>query len=207
MVSAHLKTTFIKMVREYLKGEPEGWKGNQLEADAKKLGYEVTSTTDGGLAWKDALHEIWKNEEEDSIILFCYSPYTTIPYYLKFIEEYTDIDIESPDWTGSDEWKKKMEQEWKDDISTDKKRIKGVSIGIDRMGYEETSASVREDVTWKGFIDWAGMDFWVDELKTSLKGGWIFRKPIMIPEPYNFTLPPRMVKNLKEAMKELKPTL
>ncbi len=207
MVSAHLKTTFIKMVREYLKGHPNQWKGNLLEAGAKKLGYEVISTGDGHPAWIDALRDIWKNEEENSIILFCYSPYTHIPYDLNFIEEYTDISIESPDWTGSDEWKKKMEQEWKDDISTDKKRIKGVKIGIDGMGYEETSASIREDVTWKGFISWGGMNAMGDEFKTSIKGGWIFRKPIMIPQPYNLTLPPRMVKNLKEAMKELKPTL
>lgn len=195
------------MVREYLKGEPKDWKGNLLEAGAKKLGYEVISTGDGQPAWKDALRDIWKNEEENSIILFCYSTYTHIPYDLNFIEEYTDISIESPDWTGSDKWKKKMEQVWKDDYSPDKKRIKGVKIGIDRMGYEETSASIREDVTWKAFISWAGMNAMGDDFKTSIKGGWIFRKPIMIPQPYNLTLPPRMVQNLKEAMKELKPTL
>ena len=209
MVSAHLKTTFIKMVREYLKGEPKDWKGNLLEAGAKKLGYEVISTGDGQTAWIDALRDIWNNEEENSIILSCYSPYTSIPYYLQFIEEYTDMmsAFGQPEWTGSDEWKKKMEQEWKDDISTDKKRIKGVKIGIDGMGYEETSASIREDVTWKAFISWAGMNAMGDDFKTSIKGGWIFRKPIMIPQPYNLTLPPAMVKNLREAMKELKPTL
>ena len=182
MVSAHLKTTFIKMVREYLKGEPKDWKGNLLEAGAKKLGYEVISTGDGKAAWMDALREIWKNDEEDSIILYCYSPYTHIPYDLNFIEEFTKITYQQPDWTGSEEWKTKMTKVWNED----KKRIVGVKIGIDRMGYEETSVPFREDVTWEGFIHWAGMNAMavpVDKVdfKTSIKGGWIFRKPIMIP--------------------------
>ena len=205
MVSAQLKTMFIKMVREYLKGEPKDWKGNLLEAGAKKLGYEVISTGDGQSAWMNALREIWKNDEEDSIILFCYSYYTHIPYDLNFIEDFTKITYQQPDWTGSEEGKTKMTKVWNED----KKRIVGVKIGIDRMGYEETSVPVRKDVTYKGFIHhWAGMNS-VDKVdfKTSIIGGWIFRKPIMIPEPYNLTLPPRMVENLREAMKELKPTL
>ncbi len=160
MVSAKLKTTFIKMVRTYL---PSG-RGSRLglEANAKKLGYEVTSTRDGAPAWMDALREIWENEEEDSIILFCYSPHTSVPYYLKFIEEYTGI---RSDLMG---------------LRTIKKRIEGVSIGIDRMGYEETSASIREDVSWLKFTEWAGLREFA-HFKTSIKGGWIFRKPIRIP--------------------------
>jgi len=191
MVSAKLKTTFIKMVRKYSARWDDGSRYG-FEETAKKLGYEVTSTTEGVSVWKDALREIWENEEEDSIILFCYSPHTSVPYYLKFIEEYTGI---RSDLMG---------------LRTIKKRIEGVSIGIDRMGYEEIDGPIREDVTWKGFIDWAGVTtIPVDkvEFKTSIKGGWIFRKPIRIPEPYNMTLPPTLVKNLKKAMKELKPTL
>ena len=226
MVSAQLKTTLIRMVREQLTDLPETGSGSQinplpypapvqrtLEETAKQLGYTVTSMGEYAYrhqndapAWKDALGEIWKNEEEDSIILFCYTPYTSIPYGLVFIEDYTDFRT-NPDWTGSEEWKKKMDKEWKGDISTDKKRIKGLTIGMDRTGYEETSRPIREDVTWNGFISWAGMNAMGDDFKTSLKGAWIFRKPIMIPEPYNLTLPPAMVKNLREAMRELKPTL
>ena len=226
MVSAQLKTTLIRMVREQLTDLRSTGGGSQinplpypapvqrtLEETAKQLGYTVTSMGEyasrhqnDAPAWKDALGEIWKNEEEDSIILFCYSPYTTIPYDLVFIEDYTDFRT-NPDWTGSEGWKKKMDKEWKGDISTDKKRIKGWTIGMDRTGYEETSRPFREDVTWKGFISWAGMDDMGDDFKKSLKGAWIFRKPIMIPEPYNLTLPPAMVKNLREAMRELKPTL
>ena len=199
MVSAKLKTTFIKMVRESVisrkkdivvsakMDEANSWTDYYVSRMANRLGYEVTSTTDGAPAWKDALREIWKNEEEDSIILFCYSPYQTVPYYLKFIEEYTTtIRL----------------------FST--KKIEGMSIGIDKMGYEETSVPFREDVSWLKFTEWAGLrnaDLISVEFKTSIKGGWIFRKPIRIPEPYNMTLPPTLVKNLKKAMKELKPTL
>ena len=153
MVSAKLKTTFIKMVRTYLPSDTLV-AIEELEANAKKLGYEVTSTRDGAPAWMDALREIWENEEEDSIILFCYSPHTSVPYYLKFIEEYTGI---RSDLMG---------------LRTIKKRIEGVSIGIDRMGYEEIDGPIREDVTWKGFIDWAGVTtIPVDkvEFKTSIK--------------------------------------
>lgn len=228
MVSAQLKTTFIRMVREHLTDLPETGGGSQinplpypapvqrtLEETAKQLGYRVTSMGEYAFrhqndapAWKYALQEIWKNEEEDSIILFCYSPYTTIPYDLVFIEDFTKHTYQQPDWTGSEEWKTKMNKKYHSKVwKEDKKRIKGLTIGMDRTGYEETSRPIREDVTWKGFISWAGMNDMGDDFKKSLKGAWIFRKPIMIPEPYNLTLPPAMVKNLREAMRELKPTL
>jgi len=81
MVSAKLKTTFIKMVRKYTPSWRADGPRYGFEENAKKLGYEVTSTTDGAPAWKDALREIWENEEEDSIILFCYAPHTSVPYH------------------------------------------------------------------------------------------------------------------------------